>query len=198
MNNILSETRLERIRDKRWDIFDAMRLPGELRKHVRKIRGVDNLYQMYKIIHFLPNVVELQFSDWFNSPIDELPKKVTQITFGSRFNQPISDLVGSLTHLTLGMRFDQPLDLTDTKVEHVVFPWGSSFNQSIKLPKTLVSLKLGEDFQHKFDLSHAENLKLVVIDEKYEFRVLCSWLPPGFTGLYDWVGYQLKITCSCN
>jgi hypothetical protein len=65
----------------------------------------------YEIINSLPNLTYVDFSGYFEKPINNLNlQTLTHLTFGNGFNQPINTFVApNLTHLTFGDIFNQPI-----------------------------------------------------------------------------------------
>lgn len=80
----------------------------------------------YEIINSLPNLTYVDFSGYFEKPINNLNlQTLTHLTFGNGFNQPINAFFASnLTHLTFGDIFNQPITNFDLpKLTHLSFQW---------------------------------------------------------------------------
>lgn len=95
-------------------------------------------------IRLTNSITHLTFDREFNQPI-ELVSSLIDLTFGFNFNQPIIlTHLNNLTHLTFSARFNQPIELPDF-LTHLTFNKGS-FNKSIGLTNSLISLKFGDGF----------------------------------------------------
>lgn len=120
-----------------------------------KLSSVDCILVLTPMI--FKNLKCVVFDKNFNSDIHGLPHGITHLTFGTYFDKPIYDLVHrvsliphTVTHLTFGDRFNQPIK---------------------GLPKSVICLVFGHDFNGPVDGLLPTGLKKLVFDSKFNYPI---------------------------
>jgi len=75
---------------------------------------IDNLKLM------TPDLQFLQFGNYFNNNVDDLPLTLKYLNFGNYFNNKVNNLPKSITHIKFGHRFEQPIDELPQSIEHII------------------------------------------------------------------------------
>jgi Leucine-rich repeat (LRR) protein len=95
----------------------------------------------------------IEYSGYFNEPIDNLPEGLETLTFfcceyiDSHFNQPVDNLPNSIVKIHFGNYFNQPVDNLPESLINLFFEKHGQFNHTIdNLPSGLKTLYLGYHF----------------------------------------------------
>lgn len=95
----------------------------------------------------------LNFGDYCNHPVNQLPGSLTHLTLGNNFHNLVDHLPSSLTHLTFGYYFCNRIDHLPLSITHLSF--GAQFNQPITRlaeMQSLVHVVFGTFFNHSVDV----------------------------------------------
>ena len=63
------------------------------------------------------NIIDLEFGNFFDKPVDNLPKNLKILEFGTKFNQKVDNLPLTLKKLSFFQHFNQPLDFLPEGLE---------------------------------------------------------------------------------
>lgn len=93
------------------------------------------------ILEDMKKIKKIEFGNFFNEKVDNLPDNITHIHFGLySFNQSVDNLPCNITHLYFSQNFNQSVDFLPCSVEVIHF--GYHFNQKINnLPSNVKELK---------------------------------------------------------
>jgi hypothetical protein len=95
-----------------------------------------------------PVLTTVNFPNWFDAPVDNLPASLRCLALGTSFNRHVDHLPPDLTVLRFGSTcsdFDKPLDNLPTDLQSIAFTGPSVFDQPLDhLPESLRSLVLYE------------------------------------------------------
>ncbi len=134
--------------------------------------SLDNLPSTLKILN-------MEFNENFNEPIDNLPNNLECLKLGYNFNQPLNNLPESLKVLWTSCHFNQPLDNLPNRL--INLRTGGDFIQPLdNLPNSLQVLEIGEQYKHSLEK----------LPESIKFLTICSdsartinYLPPNLETL---------------
>ena len=63
----------------------------------------------------------VEFDNYFNQPIDNLPVGLKSIILGNYFDQPVDNLPSGLQNLSFGWNFNQPIDNLPSGLQSIDF-----------------------------------------------------------------------------
>ena len=87
----------------------------------------------------------VEFDNYFNQPIDNLPVGLKSIILGNYFDQPVDNLPSGLQNLTIKSNLTHPIDNLPSGLQSLTFD--NYFNQPIyNLPLGLENLYLSDNY----------------------------------------------------